>query len=52
MKSRGGDCLLVVEQVAWLRAYENNQTKVGIIGSDAILVAGTIEETAATILAG
>ena len=52
MKSRGGDCLLVVEQVAWLRAYENNQTKVGIIGSDAILVAGTIEEAAATIMAG
>ena len=52
MKSRGGDYLLVVEQVAWLRSYENNQTKVGIIGSDAILVAGTIEETAATILAG
>ncbi len=52
MKSRGGDYLLVVEQVAWLRAHENNQTKVGIIGSDAILVAGTIDEIAATILAG
>ena len=52
MKSRSGDCLLVVEQVAWLRAHENNQTKVGIIGSDASLVAGSIDEVAATILAG
>ena len=51
MKSRGGDCLLVVEQVASLRAHENGQTK-GIIGSEAILVAGTIDEVAATILAG
>ena len=33
-------------------AARRYQTKVGIIGSDAILVAGTIEETAATILAG
>ena len=51
-KSRGGDYLVVVQNVAWLRSHENGQTKVGIIGSDAILVAGTIEETAATILAG
>ena len=38
--------------VAWLRAHENGQTQVGIIGSAPMLVAGTIEETAATILAG
>lgn len=52
MKSRGGDYLLVVGNVAWLRSHENGQTQVGIIGSTPILVAGTIEETAATILAG
>jgi hypothetical protein len=48
-KSRGGDYLVIVQNVAWLRSHENGQTKVGI---EAILVAGTIEETAATILAG
>src|SRR5207237_9238139 len=50
-KSRGGDYLVVVQNVAWLRSHEDGQTKVGIIGSDAILVAGTIEQTAAAILA-
>jgi len=52
LKSRGGDYLVIAQNVAWLRAHEDGQTKVGIIGSDAILVAGTIEETAAAILAG
>jgi hypothetical protein len=52
MKSRGGDYLVVVGNVAWLRTHENEQTQVGIVGSTPILVAGTIEETAATILAG
>ncbi len=50
-KSRGGDYLVVVQNVAWLRSHANGQTKVGIIGSDAIL-GGTIEETAASILEG
>ena len=52
LNSRGGNYLIVAEQVAWLRSHENNQTKVGIVGSDSLLVAGTIEETAAAILAG
>ena len=52
LKSRGGDYLVVVENVAWLRSHENDQTKVGIVGGDPLLVAGTIEEIAATILAG
>ena len=52
LKSRGGDYLVVAQNVAWLRTHENDQTKIGMIGSDAILVAGTIEETAAAILAG
>ena len=51
-KSRGGNYLVIVQNVAWLRSHEDGQTKVGIIGSEAIRVAGTIEETAATILAG
>ena len=52
MKSRGGDYLVVAGNVAWLRTHENGQTQVGIVGGAPILVAGTIEETAATILAG
>lgn len=52
LKSRGGDYLVVVANVAWLRTYENGQTQVGIVGGQPLLVAGTIEETAAAILAG
>lgn len=52
LKSRGGDYQVVVGNVAWLRAYENGQTQVGIVGGQPLLVAGTIDEVAATILAG
>jgi len=52
LKSRGGDYLVVVSNVAWLRSYENNQTQVGIVGGLPLLVAGTIEEIAAKIVAG
>jgi len=52
LKSRGGDYLVVAENVAWLRTHENGQTQVGVVGGNPLLVAGTIEETAATILAG
>ena len=52
LRSRGGDYMVVAENVAWLRSHENGQTKVGVVGGDSLLVAGSIEETAATILAG
>lgn len=52
LQSRGGNYLVVAENVAWLRTHENGQTQVGIVGGAPLLVAGTIEETAATILAG
>jgi len=52
LKSRGGDYMVITQNVAWLRAHENDQTKVGMIGSDSILVAGSMEETAAALLAG
>ena len=52
LTSHGGDYLVIAQNVAWLRAHENDQTKVGIIGSDPILVAGGIKDIAATILAG
>lgn len=52
LKSRGGDYLVVAENVAWLRSHENGQTQVGVVGGAPILVAGSIDETAAAILAG
>ncbi|MDB5691310.1 MAG: hypothetical protein JWO81_373 [Alphaproteobacteria bacterium] len=52
LKSRGGDYMVVAGNVAWLRSHENGQTKVGVVGGDSLLVAGSIEEIAATILAG
>lgn len=52
LKSRGGDYMVVAANVAYLRTDENEQTKVGMVGGDAILVAGTMEEISATILAG
>jgi len=51
LKSHGGDYLVVVANIAWLRAHENGQTKVGVVGGDSLLVAGSIQDTAATILA-
>jgi len=52
LKSRGGDYLVVVSNIAWLRSDEHGQTKIGIVGSTPLLVAGTIQEVAAAILAG
>ena len=52
LKSRGGDYMVVAQNVAWLRSHENGQTKVGMIGREAIQVAGTIEEVAAALVAG
>lgn len=52
LKSRGGDYLIVAENVAWLRTHEDGQTKIGVVGGDSLLVAGSIQETAAAILAG
>jgi hypothetical protein len=52
LKSRGGDYMVVAQNVAWLRSHEHGQTRIGMIGSEAIQVSGTLEETAAAILAG
>ena len=51
LNSRGGDYMVVVANVAWLRTAENGQTHVGTVGGAALLVDGTIEETSAKILA-
>lgn len=52
LDSRGGNYLVVASNVAWLRAAENGQTSVGIVGGQPLLVTGTIEEVAQKILAG
>lgn len=52
LESRGGNYLVVAENVAWLRTAENGQTSVGIIGGQPLLVVGTIEEVAQKILDG
>ena len=49
--SRGGDYLVVADQIAYLRTHENGQTKIGMVGGDYLLVSGSIEETKAVILA-
>jgi hypothetical protein len=50
LESRGGNYLVVAENVAWLRTAENGQTSVGIIGGQPLLVVGSIEEVAEKIL--
>lgn len=52
LESRGGNYLVVAANIAWLRAGENGQTNVGMVGGSPLLVTGTIEEVAAKILAG
>ena len=49
--SRGGDYLVVADQIAYLRVHENGQTKIGMVGGDYLLVTGSLEETKAVILA-
>ena len=43
LKSRGGNYLVVAENVAWLRDYENGQTQVGMVGGAPLLVAAGLE---------
>jgi hypothetical protein len=52
LKSRGGNYMVVTQNIAYLRADENGQTKVGMVGGDQLLVEGTIDEIAAKISAG
>jgi len=51
LPSRGGNYLVVAQNIAWLRPDENNQTKIGMAGGDSLLVAGSVEETLAAIMA-
>lgn len=49
LKSRGGDYLVIANNIAWLRTGENGQTLVGIVGGSPLLVTGSIEDIAAQI---
>jgi hypothetical protein len=51
LHSRGGDYMVVAANVAWLRSAEHGQTQIGIVGGAPLLVAGSITDVAATILA-
>ncbi|APZ97854.1 hypothetical protein BWQ93_04630 [Sphingopyxis sp. QXT-31] len=50
LKSRGGNYLVVADNVAWLRDYENGQTQIGMVGGAPLLIVGKMEEIAASIL--
>ncbi len=49
LESRGGDYMVAVQNIAWLRTGENGQTNVGMVGGSPLLVVGSIEEVAAKI---
>jgi protein TonB len=51
LHSRGGNYLVVASNVAWLRSAENGQTQVGIVGGQPLLVAGSMEEISAQLMA-
>lgn len=50
LHSRGGNYLVVASNIAWLRTAENGQTSVGMVGGQPLLVVGSIEEVAETVL--
>jgi hypothetical protein len=52
LKSRGGDYFVVASNIAYLRADENGQTKVGLVGGDSLLVVGSMQEVAAQVTGG
>ena len=51
LESRGGNYMVVANNIAWLRTGENGQTNVGMVGGSPLLVSGSIEEVAAKITA-
>lgn len=51
LHSRGGNYLVVAANIAYLRADENGQTKVGLVGGDSLLVVGSMQEVAAQVMA-
>ncbi len=52
LESRGGNYMVVADNIAWLRTGENGQTNVGMVGGSPLLVTGSIEEVAEKVMAG
>jgi protein TonB len=51
LESRGGNYMVAVSNIAYLRTDENGQTKIGLVGGDSILVVGSMAETVARVTA-
>jgi hypothetical protein len=49
--SRGGDYMVALQNIAYLRNDENGQTKIGMVGGDSLLVVGDMKDIAAMIAA-
>jgi hypothetical protein len=49
LHSRGGDYMVALANIAYLRNDENGQTKIGMVGGDSLLVVGSMQEIAAKI---
>jgi uncharacterized protein YlzI (FlbEa/FlbD family) len=49
LESRGGNYMVVAQNIAWLKTAENGQTNVGMVGGQPLLVTGSIEEVAEKI---
>ena len=47
--SRGGDYMVALANIAYLRNDENGQTKIGMVGGDSLLVVGEMKDIAAMI---
>jgi len=52
LHSRGGDYMVALQNIAYLRNDENGQTKVGMIGGDSLLVVGGMEDIVTKIMDG
>ena len=51
IESRGGNYMVALANIAYLRNDENGQTKIGMVGGDSLLVVGKMEDIAAIIAA-
>ena len=52
LESRGGNYMVAIQNIAWLRTGENGQTNVGMVGGSPLLVTGSIEEVAEKVIEG
>ena len=48
--SRGGNYMVALQNVAYLRNDENGQTKIGLVGGESILVTGSMDEIVEKII--